>query len=478
MTVKNITKSYDDAVILDCVGFSVGQRERVALIGDNGAGKTTLLRIIAGEESADLGQIQLDGAVGYVPQQLETDGAVSEFFANAEEWLALLALEQVGLSDIWEKPIQVLSGGQKTRLMLARALTLEPDFLLLDEPTNNLDEQGINWLADFIKSFSGLVLFSSHDRFFIDMVANKVLELDDGKVKTYGGNYSFYRQQKEIERQTLATEYEKYQRKKKQLERLIGREQYRAKFGVRKRKLSDGDKMSFNWHSEQTQRSASGQLKARRSQLARLEVVEKPELKRKIRYKMAGQNAGSVLSVRRICKSFGGAPVISDVSFDIHGAERVWLVGPNGSGKTTLLNIVLGKITPNTGEVRLGDGVRIASLTQELENLDQKAVVAEVFPDFVTYEVFGTLRSLGLSLPEIKRPISQLSRGQKTKVALAQLMLGNHQLIILDEPTNHLEIKTREVIERALADFQGAILFASHDRYFAQQMKPNQIVSV
>jgi ATPase subunit of ABC transporter with duplicated ATPase domains len=480
--VAKICKSFGEKAVLEDAGFSLARGDCAALIGDNGAGKTTLFRIITEELVADSGTINLRSQnLGYVPQELPDDLAtVGEFFRMAETWRAAMALERVGLVVDLDASVANLSGGEKTRLMIARVLASDPtpDVLILDEPTNNIDRDGQKWLVEFLREWAGAVIFASHDRHFIDQVANKVFELKDGKISSYGGNYSFYKEQKVVERRTTEVEYEKYQVKKKQLERLISHERQRAKNGLRDKRMKDNDKSLHDWKSEQVQRSAAGQLKARQTQLEKLDVPDRPEKMAQHGYKLSGERSGLVVRTRNVSKNFGPQQVLSDVSFEVHGGERIHVAGANGSGKTTLLKLVLGELTVDSGTIVFGDDIKIGSLSQELQSLreDLPALDQLHSTSYDQTNIYGALRSLELSIEEIRRPLGQLSRGQRTKVALAGLLLGKFNLLVLDEPTNHLEIKTREAIERALADFPGALLFASHDQYFVEALEPNRTI--
>lgn len=481
--LQHIHKSFDDKVILNDISFAVNPGEVIVLIGENGSGKTTLLRIINGELHSDSGTLSLQGEiVGYVPQEAKLGSTIIESFdSDTEDWRINYALDLVGLGKIKTKtPISNLSGGQKTRLAFACILAHipGPTTLLLDEPTNNMDADGIIWLEDFLKSFHGGVVIVSHDRAFINRVAARILELNDGKVKQYGGNYDFYIKQKAAEYETDVKKYEEKIAEKKRIKNLIVVKKQLAKSGVRQKKAApDNDKSQSNWKLENAQRSFSGQGKALETRLEKLGDIRRPEFKKHYNVSLHASVSESklILRVKDICKSYDKT-VLDDVSFEIRGGERLHIKGPNGSGKTTLLKIVANIINPDSGTIEVGNNINIGYFSQDVHGLDDDISGFENLNStgLDHTDIYNEARALGLIVEDLKKKPVELSRGQQAKLEFTKLLLGKNQLLILDEPTNHLDIPTRESIESALQNYRGAILVASHDEYFIKQINVSE----
>lgn len=485
-TLQHIHKSFEDKIILNDISFAVNPGEVIALIGENGAGKTTLLKVILGELQPDTGTVSMHHEnIGYVPQEASLGSAIKDSFeAGTEEWQIDYALELVGLD---KKPkntkVSHLSGGQKTRLAFAKVLASEPTTLLLDEPTNNLDRSGLVWLEQFIKSFRGSIVLVSHDRSFINRVATKVVELHNGKLTQYGGDYDFYKAQKEIERQTELAEYEQFMDEKKRLTRLRNQKasMMQQTSGERYDRLKGIPKMAFNAQKNAAQRSFGKQLKAIDSRLEQLDEIERPESVKNYKVALAGDVPSSklIIKLENIHKSYG-SPVLSAVGIEIRGDERLHISGPNGSGKTTLLKIAAGLMKPDVGEVVIGAGVGVGYFSQDVDGLDYKLTGFEnlQLSEASSTAIYREARSLGLTEKDLRKKPSELSRGQQAKLGFAKLLLASNQLLILDEPTNHLDIPTRERIEAALQNYDGAMLVASHDEYFLQQIEISRTISL
>jgi macrolide transport system ATP-binding/permease protein len=478
--LKDITKIYKEKAVLDEAELSVNPYEVIGLVGKNGAGKTTLMRIILGEIKPDSGTVQTgDEVVGYLPQHSDFgDQTVQEFLLSklpAEHlvWKIDKNLGLVGLKGIdVQKNANSLSGGQKTRLGLAALLLVEPEptVLLLDEPTNNLDAEGLEWLRSFVKQFRGSVLLTSHDRGFLDESVNRIVELDNGKAKNYGGNYSFYREQKQLEHQSQLDKYEKIQLEQKKLKRTIVAQKEKARHVQSHFSKSDNDKQQNDFKKNRVTVKIDRQASALESRLGQLDEVERPMQRKAYKVGLEGSVPRSkmILKVESLTKSFDDHMVLSDLSFDVFGGERVWVSGVNGSGKSTLLKIVAGIESPESGNVQLGNSLEFGYFSQEATGLNlSETGIADLLSTGAKPQVcFEHAKSLYITEQDLKKPLSELSRGQIAKVAFAKLLLGQNQLLILDEPTNHLEIETREEIEAALSEYKGAILVASHDKYF------------
>lgn len=496
ITLNSVRKSFGGLQVLDEVSFTLGFGEKVALVGPNGSGKTTILRLIAGEEEADSGTIQvLPGVtIGYMPQDSELVGErslIEEVWnaseevvrlecelrrleaamgeATGEELEAILAkygemqheyerlggysfdaevkstLSGLGLGpEHWEKPVNILSGGQKTRAALAKLLLQQPDVLLLDEPTNHLDIEAVEWLEDFLQDFSGTVLVVSHDRYFLDRVVTKVIDLHEGYTKTYAGNYTAYvRQKQEFLRQQLE-DYERQQAEIARLEDFIRR-----------------------YHAGQRHREA----KSREKKLARMVRIRKPKLeadKMRVRFEQAKTSAQIVADLRDVGKAFGERQLFAGLNLMVENGDRIGIVGPNGAGKTTLLRMIVGDEEPTTGTLSLGYGVEIGYFDQDLSGLDPENTVLEEIldtEDLGPAEARAFLARFLFKGDSVFKAVSKLSGGERNRLVLAKLMLKKPNVLVLDEPTNHLDIDSRQALDDALKAFEGTIILTSHDRY-------------
>lgn len=480
--LRHIYKSFPNKSVLEDVSLSISPHEVVALIGVNGAGKTTLLEILRGELKPDAGSVQTSGAIGCVPQEAILGKTIQQSFSLAtESWQINYALERVGLGHKeLDTPVSTLSGGQKTRLAFATMLAQdpEPSLLLLDEPTNNLDAEGLVWLTNFVRSFSGAVLLVSHDREFINSTATKIAELHNCKLTMYGGDYDFYRHQKELEEATAVARYQQKVEEQQSLNRAIREQREKGKHThEHMKKRNDHDTAQRDFFKNRVTNKFGQQARALEKRLDQLEDVERPEFAKNYRIVLGGKVDSSklVLKSSEICKSFA-KPVLKNIDLEIRGGERVQVQGKNGSGKTTLLTIAAGQAKPDIGEVSYGNGISVGYFSQDVDGLDHETIGLEnlMATEAQMTNIFREARSLGLSDTDLKKPVSELSRGQQAKLGFAKLLLASHHLLILDEPTNHLDIPTREQIEAALEQYRGSILFASHDKYFARKLNPTK----
>ncbi len=493
LKVMNLAKSFGIDELFKDVNFEVRGSDKVGLVGANGAGKTTLMRIILGEEEADSGTVQLDAAesIGYVEQQadfgegtlfdeflrafadiielaqrkrqlekaiaqsadealLDTYGKVVERFEqlNGYEFESRIKRVAYGLGfsdDDLQKNVQHFSGGQKTRICLAKALLREPDFLFLDEPTNHLDIAMIEWLEGFLRTYRGGVLIISHDRYFLDKVATRIVELDNHTAVTYEGNYTYFMRVKTARREALKSAYEKQQEQIKKTEEYI-------------RKYKAGIK--------------SKQARGRQSQLNRLERIVLPPEAAAFNYfafHKPPECAQRVAELEEVGFSYGVEPVFKDVSLLIRNGDGVALVGPNGAGKTTLLKILVGELEAGQGRIKIGSRVKIGYFSQQHEGLHMDMTVLDEIMYTYGVDEEQARRYLGAFLfhgDEVLRKIGDLSGGEQSRVAFLKLMLTGANFLVLDEPTNHLDIPAREAVEEALMAYPGTFLTVSHDRYF------------
>ena len=504
LSCQGICKSFGEKVILNDASFHIEEREKAALIGNNGAGKTTLLRIIMEEISADSGQVVLmkDKKIGYLAQYQEIKGhrtiyeellstkqyiidmedrmraaEIQMKHASGEELERLMntytrlthefelengyaykselmgVLKGLGFTEEdFNKQIETLSGGQKTRVALGKLLISKPDILLLDEPTNHLDMESISWLETYLLNYPGAVFIVSHDRYFLDKVVTKVIEIDAGQIRMYSGNYSAYAEKKAQLRDAQYKAYLNQQREIKHQEAVIV-------------KLK-----SFN--REKSIRRAE----SREKMLGKIQRIEKPtEVQSQMRLSLEPRviSGNDVLTVEELSKSFPEQTLFTDISFQIKRGERVALIGNNGTGKTTMLKILNDLIPADSGTFTLGSKVQIGYYDQEHHVLHpEKTIFEEIsdtYPTLTETEIRNMLAAFLFTNDDVFKLISSLSGGERGRVSLAKLMLSEANFLILDEPTNHLDIASKEILEEALNSYTGTVLYVSHDRYFINQ---------
>lgn len=487
--------------VLKNVSFHIEDHEKAAIVGINGAGKTTLLRIIVGEMTPDDGQVVLakDKTLGYLAQNSTVDTSHTIYEELLSVKADLLRLEEkirecennmkhadgdaledlmkqytslthafetgggylyrselVGVlkglgftEDEFSKPVATLSGGQKTRVALGRLLLQNPDLIILDEPTNHLDMNSIAWLETYLLNYKGAVLIVSHDRYFLDRIAGKVIEIDQSKATTFMGNYSDYAVKKEQLRVATWNAYMNQQRDIKHQEEVI-------------EKLK-----SFN------REKSIKRAESREKMLDKIEVIEKPsEVRTDMKLTLTPRilSGNDVLTVEHLSKSFDSHKLFTDVNFEIKRGEHVAIIGDNGSGKTTLLKILNGLVPADQGTFRLGSNVEIGYYDQEHHVLHSEKTLFEEISDDYPYlnntQIRNVLAAFLFTGEDVFKRISDLSGGERGRVSLAKLVLSNANFLILDEPTNHLDIMSKEILEDALNGYEGTILYVSHDRYF------------
>ncbi len=501
LACQNISKAFGTDEIIQHASFHIEENEKAAIVGINGAGKTTLLRIIMGELEADQGEVILakNRTIGYLPQNPDIAGnrtvyeevlsARDDLTAMQQELIEMeqsmsslqgeeleklmdtynrrnLEFEQKGgasykseitgvlkglgfTEEEFGKHMQTLSGGQRTRVCLGKLLVTKPDVILLDEPTNHLDIGSITWLETFLLNYRGAVVIVSHDRYFLDRVVRKVVELDRSQVSVFSGNYSDYAVKKAQVREAQLKQYYNQQREIRHQEEVIA-------------KLK-----SFN--REKSIRRAE----SREKMLDKIERLEKPvEENTDIHLNLEPRtvSGNDVLSVEHLAKSYPGQRLFTDLFFELKRGERVALIGDNGTGKTTILKIINEMVEADQGTVKLGTNVHIGYYDQEHQVLHpEKTLVEEIsdaYPDLTNTEIRNVLAAFLFTGDEVFKRISELSGGERGRVSLAKLMLSEANFLILDEPTNHLDITSKEILEQALNHYTGTVLFVSHDRYF------------
>ena len=504
LSCQNICKAFGEKVILNDASFHIEDREKAALIGCNGAGKTTLLRIIMQEISADSGNVVLarDKNIGYLAQYQDIHGhhtiyeellTTKQHIIDMERRIRNLeqemnhvqgedlnrlmetytrlthqfelengyaykseltgVLKGLGFTEEdFDKQIETLSGGQKTRVALGKMLLSKPDILLLDEPTNHLDMESISWLETYLLNYPGAVFIVSHDRYFLDKVVTKVVEIEAGQTRVYSGNYSAYALKKAQLRDAQYKAYLNQQRDIKHQEAVIA-------------KLK-----SFN------REKSIKRAESREKMLDRVQRIEKPlEIQDRMRISLEPRvlSGNDVLHVEELSKAFPGQTLFTDINFEIKRGERVALIGNNGTGKTTILKILNGIVDADAGRFALGSKVQIGYYDQEHHVLHMEKTIfqeiSDTYPTLTETEIRNMLAAFLFTGDDVFKLISSLSGGERGRVSLAKLMLSEANFLILDEPTNHLDIASKEILEEALNSYTGTVLYVSHDRYFINQ---------
>lgn len=513
LALNNISKSYGIDTIIEQVTFSLNEYEKVGLVGINGAGKSTLFKIISGELQQDTGTVFLskDTSVGYLEQNVSIDSdntlyeEVLDVFhdvmllerelrslerriaEHSEDETALESLMKtyalkseefsringyayhseakgilIGLGfreEEMNKKVNTLSGGEMTRLMLSKLLLKKPNLLLLDEPTNHLDMNSVQWLEVYLKMYKGNVIVISHDRYFLDQLIGRTLELRNKTLYVYNGNYSYYLAKKDLEEELAIKSYKDNQAELKRQQEII--RQLKA-FGREK----------------QVKRARS-----REKLLSKMDKVEKPQIlqqQARISFSPSVQSGYEILHAYDLEKSYGNRHLFSKIRLDIYRGEKVALIGPNGSGKTTLFRILLGKETQDEGEITYGTNVQPAYFDQTRSDLTASNTVMEEvwqsYPHLKETQLRNMLAAFLFTGDDVFKLISDLSGGEKSRISLLKLMLSTSNFLFLDEPTNHLDIQSKEVLENALTAYEGTLFFISHDRYFLNKVADRILV--
>ncbi len=501
LSCSNISKSFGTDSILNHVSFHIEEREKAAVVGINGAGKSTLLKIIVGELAPDEGSVVIakGKTLGYLAQHQDLDSGRTiydellevkrpiiemeerlrtlevnmkrsqgeeleslyqtysrlshEFeLANGYAWKSEITgvLKGLGfLEEEFSKPVSTLSGGQKTRVSLGKLLLSKPDIILLDEPTNHLDMESIAWLENYLLNYQGTVVIVAHDRYFLDRVVTKVVELDNGSSTVFQGNYSAYSEKKAMLRASILKAYLNQQQEIKHQEEVIT-------------KLR-----SFN------REKSIKRAESREKLLNKIERIEKPtEVNDAMNITLEPDivSGNDVLTVQGLTKGFDGQTLFSDVDFEIKRGERIAIIGNNGTGKTTILKIINGILAADAGEIRLGSRVHIGYYDQEHHVLHSEKTLfqelSDTYPNMNNTQIRNVLAAFLFTGDDVFKLIGDLSGGEKGRVSLAKLMLSEANFLILDEPTNHLDITSKEILENALTHYTGTVLYVSHDRYF------------
>lgn len=516
LSCNNVNKSFGIDSILENISFSINEGDRVGLVGVNGTGKTTLLKIVAGLEDYDSGDIYFSKGsnVGYLQQnanfqsdktiidevmsvfshliemeeslrELEHNIALESSNNDSKSFDSMMAkyssdlekfnemngygyksevrgvLKGLGFEeDEFQKPVNVLSGGQKTRVLLSKILLQKPDILLLDEPTNHLDIEAVEWLELFLKQYKGTIVLISHDRYFLDQLVNTVLEIHNKRLRTYNGDYTHFMKQRLVNEDIEKRQYENQQEEIKRQQAVI-------------------DKLKSFGREKQVKRARS-----REKALDKMEVLDRPDYARnkaRISFDTQISSGNDVMQVEGLAMGFEEQNLFENINFNIYKHEKVALIGPNGIGKSTLFNLIEKKLEPRAGKINLGTNVNIGYYDQEQEGLDPvNSIIEEIRnenPLLTDTEIRNYLAAFLFTGEDVFKLIESLSGGEKARVALLKLMLSKSNFLLLDEPTNHLDIDSKDVLEEALIDYEGTLFMISHDRYFLNRVS-NKILSL
>ncbi len=508
-SVNNVTKSFGGNIIFENISLEIKNGERVGLVGRNGSGKTTIFQLLTGMESLDAGTIHMKkgtriGHVAQIPRfdeemtvydvlssafkaekeleremhDLEKNMAEEQEPSTLQKWMERYGVIQekfaflggyeieanimkvangLQVTDLFSRAFVELSGGEQTKVSLAYMLLQKPDLLLLDEPTNHLDLFAVEWLEQFLKEYTGTVIVISHDRYFLDEVVTKIIDLEDGEVHVYHTNYSQFVEEKE---ERLLQEFQAYQEQQKKI-----------------KKMKEAIKRLREWANQANPPNEGLHKRARNMEraLERMEKLKKPILERKqmgLQFEGQERSGKDVVLMKEVSKGFADQPLFEQANLHVRFQERAAIVGRNGTGKTTLLKLLLEEIEPDAGEIRIGSSVKIGYLSQHAYG-NMKSNVLEAFREYVAVTEGEARHILAKFLfygPAVFKKVTQLSGGEKMRLRLAQLMYQDINFLILDEPTNHLDIESREVLEEALEQYNGTILAVSHDRYFLNKL--------
>ena len=501
LSCEDITLAFGADTILEHVSFSINDGDKLGIVGVNGAGKSSLLKVITGEYRAESGSVYIskdktvamlsqnvgmesentviDEMYSAFPRLIADEKRLAELRAAIEAGDTSLASQYSSLEESFTRSggyefrgrcrgmlinlgfeerfhslrISSLSGGQKTRVALARMLLTAPDIMILDEPTNHLDVKSLFWLENYLKASPLTIIVVSHDRYFLDVVTNKTLDIENRRAKLYLGNYTTYRQKKETDREVQMRHYINQQREIERIEKII--------------------EQQHRWNRERNIRTAESKQK----QIDRMEKIDRPDALPetvRMRFVSSGEIVGSVMSFRGLSKGYPGKPLFRDLTAEINKSERVFITGDNGCGKSTLIKIIAGKEKADSGFIEPGYNVTIGYYDQENQNLDPlNTVIDELWncePNLSETEVRNALALFLFKSDDVAKKVSVLSGGERARLTLAKLLLKKMNLLVLDEPTNHLDIGSREALENAVAEFDGTVIAVSHDRYFISRL--------
>ncbi|MGI6451898.1 MAG: ribosomal protection-like ABC-F family protein [Syntrophomonadaceae bacterium] len=485
--VHKLKKSFGNTIVLNGIDLEINCNDRIGLVGRNGCGKTTLANILTGSLEYDEGNIIVTARkqiiIGYL-QQMEMD---PELYLNTldargefQRWASNLGIK--ALQDWPKKRLQNLSGGERTKLALARVWAAQPDLVILDEPTNHMDYQAITFLISQLEEYQGAALVISHDRYFLDQTVKNIAELENGVIKIYPGNHSAYRDIKQKELESRQHTYDAQQKEQKQVENAITRLKMWSDKAHRESRQKAGKKMGAK---EYYRKKAKKRDQAIKSQIKRLEKmqqrqIERPPKELQVNFDLHTSFKGSkrLLEANEISKCYGELTLFKDSSFYIKSGEKIGLFGPNGCGKTTLIKIIMGQASLDSGKIFVSQAARIAYVGQDLPPDEKKPLTSLVKRWRIDKQklAFKLLVQLGIPFDRLSLPMEKLSRGERMKIAIGLAILDQYDVLLLDEPTNHLDLYSREALEESLVKFTGTLVIASHDRYLLQQVCDHLLV--
>ncbi|MEA4926050.1 MAG: ABC-F type ribosomal protection protein [Syntrophomonadaceae bacterium] len=490
LSCRGVSKTYGESTVLRGIDLDIHAGERIGLVGRNGAGKTTLAHIIGGVVESDNGtvikpkpslRIACLRQVNDLPQDMGHDMGLGEYGATELDQIKLSG--QLGLKPLSreeERQFASLSGGEKTKLNLAAIWAAQPDLLILDEPTNNLDIRGMEWLVAEIGKYRGAALIISHDRYFLDQAVNRIIEIENGMINHYNGNYSYYRDEKKRRCESRLHQHEAQEKTKQRIAddiEQLTKWSAKAHRESRRKAAGNGAKMGVKEYFRAKAKKRDKSIKSKLKQLQKIEVagIARPidESRVKFGFARANRRGKRVLEARDITKSFGPRLVFGNSSFYIQRGEKVGVFGSNGCGKTTLVKTILGEEDLTAGEIFFSPGLQVGYLDQELADLDGEQTIAEfldIEKDRNRGMIVTLLVNLGLSEAMLDQPVNTLSLGERKKLKIAQIVLQENDILILDEPGNHLDLHSREQLEKTLQAYNGTVILVSHDRYMLQQI--------
>ncbi|PFG12234.1 ribosomal protection-like ABC-F family protein [Bacillus sp. es.036] len=480
--VKELQKSFGEREILSDVSFEIRNGEKIGLVGWNGAGKSTLVNILMKRIEPDKGSVTMpDLNIGYLPQSTDNHLAVdAELFGER----LLEQSKKLGFQkERWgQENLQHLSGGEKLKLSLAKIWASSPEFLILDEPTNHLDMQGVKWLSEEVRSYSGAALIISHDRYFLDETVTKIFELESGKLTIYEGNYSFYRNEKQRRYEQKKRDYEKQQRKVEMIEQQISTLKDWSAKGHREAgkggSNSENRQMGLREFERAKAKKKDNQIKSKLKRLnleLKKDGVKKPKEENTVsfQFESASKRGKRVLEAKGIKKKFGDRLLFDKSHFYIKHGDRIGLIGSNGAGKTTFIKLLLEQEKLTKGSLWISESTKVAYLSQDVTDLPGQKTPLD-YLDLTNRQQETKARTLlsnmGISQEILGKPISQLSLGERTRIKLIHMILMDYDFLILDEPTNHLDLPSREELERTLSTYTGTLLIVSHDRYLIEKL--------
>lgn len=487
--LTNVSKSYGDNEVLRKIGLDINEGEKIGIVGVNGSGKSTLIKLIMGIENTDSGKIEISpkSTIGYLRQA--TEYSVEDFIEmvsekdNISNFLKLFSELKISRDiDFSKERLQNLSGGEKTKIALSQILASSPSVLLLDEPTNHVDIESIEWLIDTIHKYKGTALIVSHDRYFLNQTVNKIIEIEDGKLSVYYGNYDDYRKKKEQEEELLREKYEQSQKQKKKLEKEISQLKQWSEKGERDAGRQGGSRSDAKVKGVKTnaQRKAAKVGRNAESKKTRLEQmqkdsIDKPKDRKDIKFDFTGDKSGAKTLIRidDLSKVFGNHEIFLDVSLVVNSGEKIGLIGPNGSGKSTFIKIIIDEDEATSGEIWKTPSLKMAYMSQDVFDLDDEKTIYEMGNQYSNEKkqfFFSNLINMGFERSLFSKKIKTLSLGQRMRIKLTQIILDDYNLLILDEPTNHLDLANKIELENALINFPGTVIIASHDKYLLSKV--------